>query len=266
MVGQLTVNVNGTDLAAYLDGNPDKPWIVLSNSLACTAASWQEQLGMLTKSYRVLRYDTRGHGKSSSPAGPYTFEVLVADVIGLMEHFEIEKADYLGLSMGGMTGLGVAISHPHRISRLVCCDARSDAIPPFVDSWNQRIAAIRQSGMAGVVDFSLERWFTPEFRATEPAVLELARSMILGTNPEGYIACAEALKFLDYKRQLGKIRSPTLFVAGAQDMAAPAAVMREMASLVAGAEFAEVQPGAHICSLENPKEFNRIVGGWLGVE
>jgi len=267
MTEKLTVAVNGANLATYLDGDADKPWIVVSNSLACTYESWFKQLDMLTRRFRVLRYDTRGHGASSAPAGPYSFDLLVGDVVGLMDHYGIDRADYLGLSMGAMTGLGLAVEHPSRIGRLVCCDARSDAVPPFIDSWNQRIAAIQAAGgMSGVLDFTLERWFTADFRTAEPATLELAKKMILSTNPDGYIACAEALKKLDYKRRLGEIGAPALFVAGAQDMAAPAAVMQEMASLTKGAAFEQVNPGAHICTLENSTEFNRIVGTWLGVE
>jgi len=258
------VTVNGADLAVRIDGAPGLPWMVLSNSLACTHESWDGQMALLTQTHRVLRYDTRAHGRSSAPSGPYSMETFVGDVVGLMDHFEIAKADILGLSMGGMTALGVAIHHPDRVNRLICAAARSDSIPPFVDSWNTRIAAIRAAGgMSGVVDFTIERWFTPGFREAHPDAVQMAEQMILACNPEGYIACAEALKGLDYKRSLGSIRAPALFIAGDKDGGAPPAAMREMAALTPGAAFVEISPASHIIIMENPTAFNATVGSWL---
>ena len=124
-----TVSVGGVDIATYVNGEQGRPWIVVSNSLAANSSSWDHQLSLLTKTFRVLRYDTRGHGRSSALEGPYTFAHLTGDVLALMDHYEIEKANFLGLSMGGMTGLGLAIDHPSRVTRLICCDARSDALP-----------------------------------------------------------------------------------------------------------------------------------------
>lgn len=213
---------NGVDLATWVDGEEGRPWIVLSNGLATTADAWNDQVETLTKTHRVLRYDTRGHGRSSAPAGPYSFKDLTGDVVGLMDHFGIEQADIMGLSMGGMTMLGVAIEHGARVRRVICCDGRADAVPPFIASWDARIEAIRTAGgMQGVADFSLDRWFTPTFRDSNPAAIEAARAMIMATSPEGYIACAQALKALDYKRSLGDITAPALFVVGAQDQGAP---------------------------------------------
>ncbi|MEP9377521.1 3-oxoadipate enol-lactonase [Aquabacter sp. CN5-332] len=258
------IAVNGAELAARIDGEAGKPWLVLSNSLACTLESWRLQLPLFTKTHRVLRYDTRGHGRSSAPAAPYSMDLFAADLVGLMDHFGIAKADIVGLSMGGMTGLGVAINHPTRINRLVCSAARADAIPPFIDSWNTRIAAIRTAdGMQGVVDFTIERWFTEGFRASHPDVIEEAKKMILACDVEGYIACAEALKGLDYKRSLGTIKAPVLYVAGASDGGAPPAALKEMASLTPGAEYAEIAPAAHIIPMENPDAYGDTVSGWL---
>ena len=261
------VKVNGAEIAARVDGDAGKPWIVLSNSLACTHESWRLQMPLLTKTHRVLRYDTRGHGQSSAPPAPYSMDLFASDLVGLMDHYGIEKADILGLSMGGMTALGVAINHPSRVNRLICSAARSDSIPPFVDSWNTRIAAIRAAGgMQGVVDFTIERWFTQGFREANPDIVEEAKRMILATDMEGYIACAEALKGLDYKRSLGSISAPSLFIAGAQDGGAPPAAMREMATLTPGAGFVEIAPASHIIILENPDAFNATVGSWLAGE
>ncbi len=259
-----TVSVNNVDIAVRIEGENGRPWIVLSNSLAANYDSWDDQLSLLTENFRVLRYDTRGHGRSSAPAGPYTFGHLTGDVIGLMDHYKIASATFLGLSMGGMTGLGLAIDHPHRVSRLICCDARADAIPPFIDNWNARIASVEEAGnMDPIASFNKQRWFTPAFCDAHPDVVQKAMDMILATSTQGYIGCARALQTLDYKRHLGRIACPTLFLCGAQDTAAPAAVMQEMAALVPGAGLKLVDPGAHVCNMESPESFNAIVGEWL---
>jgi 3-oxoadipate enol-lactonase len=260
----MIVRSNGADLSVRLDGPEGQPWIVLSNGLATTTAAWDPQIAMLTRTHRVLRYDSRGHGNSSSPPGPYTFKQLEDDLLGLMDHFAIAQADLLGLSMGGMTTLGLAIAHPDRVGRVICCDARSEATPAFIASWDSRIEAIRRSGgMQGIVDSTVERWFTPAFVETRPAALAQAQDMILATDPEGYIACAAALKTLDYKRLLHQVQAPVLFLCGAQDQAAPPAEMRAMADLTPRGSYVEIDPGAHVCNLENPAAFNTAVADWL---
>lgn len=264
MIDVEMVTVNGATLAARVDGEAGKPWLVASNSLACTLESWDGQMDTFTRTHRVLRYDTRGHGRSSAPGGPYSLATFVADLVRLMNHFGIEKADMVGLSMGGMTGLGLAITHPERLRSLACCAARADAIPPFIESWNTRIAAIRAAGgMQGVVDFTIERWFTEAFRTARPDVIAEARRMILACDTQGYIACAEALKGLDYKRSLGSIKATVLYVAGASDGGAPPATLQEMAALTPGTRFTEVAPAAHIIPMENPEGFNAVLGDWL---
>jgi 3-oxoadipate enol-lactonase len=261
---QEIVRAAGADLATRLDGAAGAPWIVLSNGLASTYESWDAQIDALTRTHRVLRYDTRGHGRSSAPPGPYSFADLTGDMVALMDHYGIEDADLMGLSMGGMTMLGMAIDHPSRTRRVVCCDARADAAPAFVASWDARIAAIRDGGgMGAIVETTLERWFTADFRERKPSAIGAAAAMILATSPEGYIGCATALKRLDYKRSLGRIAAPVLYVCGAQDQAAPPAVMREMAQLTPAATFEPVDPGAHACNVENAVRFNQVVGDWL---
>ena len=127
------VNAGGTTLAVRIDGDEGSPWLILSNSLGATHAMWDPQIEALSAKYRVLRYDTRGHGESDTPEGPYGFADLEGDVIGLMDHYGIDKAAFMGLSMGGMTGLGLAINHPDRVSKVICADGRADAPEPFRD-------------------------------------------------------------------------------------------------------------------------------------
>lgn len=259
-----TVLVNGVEIATRVDGREGAPCVVLSNSLAADYYSWDDQIPLLTERFRVLRYDTRGHGGSSAPEGPYTFADLTGDVLGLMDHYGFREATFIGLSMGGMTGLGLAIDHPERITRLICCDARADAVPAFVDNWTARIASVKEAGdMKPIAAFNKERWFTPGFVASRPEVVQKAMNMVLNTSVRGYIGCAQALQTLDYKRRLSRIGCPTLFVCGAQDAAAPASVMQEMAGLAPGAAFTLVDPGAHVCNMENPVGFNAVIGDWL---
>lgn len=261
---QAIVRSNGVDLATRVEGDEGRPWLVLLNSLATHAGMWDGVMPVLTRTHRVLRYDARGHGASGTPPGPYGFPDLVADLLGLMDQYRIGRADLLGLSMGGMTALGAAIHHGDRVRRVICCGARADAVPPFVANWDARIAAIRDAGgIEGVVEASLERWFTPAFRAAHPEAVTAAAAMIGTTDPRGYVACADALKRLDYKRSLGRVAAPALFVCGASDGAAPPAVMREMAALTPGSTYAEVDPGAHLFVIENPDGFGAAVGGWL---
>ena len=253
----------GFRLAAYVSGRADGKWIVLSNSLAANAAMWEPQLPLLEKRYRVLRYDTRGHGGSDAPRPPYSFADLVGDVVALMDHFGIERADYMGLSLGGMTGLGLALAHPERVDRLVCCDARADNPPPFVAMWDARIAAISRGGMEAILDATLERWFSADFASRDPAGLAAAGEMVLATDPQGYRGCAEALKTLDYLKDLGAMKVPVLYVVGSEDMGAPPATMRAMAEATPGAEFVAVADAAHIANMDRPAGFGRAIATFL---
>lgn len=241
------------------------PVILLSNSLGTDQAMWQPQLDMLGSKYTVLRYDTRGHGSSDTPPGPYTFDGLVADAIAVLDHFGVEKADYMGLSLGGMTGLGVSLKHPDRIGRLICCDARADAPDGFIKSWDDRVAAIRANGIETLWAPTAERWFTQAWRDSHPDELESIRRMFLRTTAEGYAGCAAALKTLDYRKSLGKLSMPVLYVCGDVDTGSPPDVMRQMAAETPGAEFALVENAAHIANIDNVAGFNAPVARFLGI-
>ena len=251
------------DLNVRVDGAEHLPWIVLSNSLAADLTMWDDQIPSLTKTHRVLRYDTRGHGLSSAPPGPYSFDRLVGDMVAVMDHFEIARADILGLSLGGMTALGLGLDHPGRVDRLICADARADAPPPFIEGWNQRIAAVTERGMQAVLAGTMERWFTEANRQRRPDLVERASRMVLGTSTAGYIGCAQALKGLDYLRRLPGMEPDALYIVGAEDAGAPAEAMRAMAAVTPGAEF-EILPGvAHISNMEDVAGFDAAVAGFL---
>lgn len=245
----------------------DAPWLVLSNSLAADHTMWDPQIPLLTRHYRILRYDARGHGRSEAPEGPYEFGMLVADAIAVMDHHGVDQATFMGLSLGGMTGLGLALDHPERVSRLVCCNARADAPEPFRQGWDDRLALIeRAGGMAGIVQGTLERWLHPAFRVADPDTVARVEAMILATPAAGYRGCAAALKTLNYAKDLHRIAVPTLFVAGAVDLAAPPTVMSAMADAVPGGKLAVIADAAHLPNLDNRAGFEAAVAEFLALQ
>lgn len=259
------INEDNVRLACRIDGDADKPWLILSNSLATDHSMWSPQIGVLTRAYRVLRYDTRGHGDSDTPPAPYSLAGLVDDVIVIMGKYKIERADFMGLSLGGMIGLGLALDHPDRIRRLICCDARADAPEAYRQMWPANIARAREQGMDALVVPTLERWFSEPFRAarsSEP-VLSATGEMIRRTSVEGYAGCAAALMGLDYLPHLGEITVPTLYIVGENDPAAPRAVMENMAAQTPAADFFVIPKAAHLPNLERPDAFNNAMKGWL---
>jgi len=253
------------EIAVRIDGAEHLPWIVLSNSLAADLSMWDDQIPFLTRSYRVLRYDTRGHGHSTAPVGPYSFDMLVGDLVAVMDHFDIVQADVLGLSMGGMTALGLGLRHPERVGRLICADARADAPLPFVAGWDQRIAAVETGGMGAILTGTMERWFTAETRQNRPEIVDRASRMVLSTSPVGYIGCAGALKGLDYLRHLRRMEPETLYIVGAEDSGAPAETMRTMAAETPGAQFEILSGVAHIANMEDVAGFNARVADFLDI-
>lgn len=259
MTDTVRVPRGGWSLAAEVSGRDgDAPVLVLSNSLGATRAMWDGQMPMLRARFRVVRYDTRGHGGSDTPQGPYAFDDLVGDVLAVMDHLEVGRADYMGLSLGGMTGLGLALTAPKRVGRLVVCAARADAPPAFVAGWDDRIAAIRAGGIGAIWAGTRDRWLTPAFMAHRPDAVEALRAGFMATTVAGYEGCARALQKLDYLPRLGALSGPVTYIAGAEDMGAPADAMREMAEATPGAAFHCIEGAAHVVNVNAEDEFNRL--------
>ena len=256
---------SGLTLNTRIDGAEGNPWLVLSNSLGTSLSMWDSQIEFLTQKYRLLRYDTRGHGGSDVPGGPYSFDGLVGDVIGLMDAIGIETAAFMGLSMGGMTGLGLSLEHADRIARVVCADGRADAPGAFRTMWDGRIATVEEHGLAGILEGTLAMWFTEEWRAANPQAVESIREMVLANESSGYIACCNALKELDYLRHLGSVEIPVLYVGGSDDKAASPEVMRAMAAATPGAVFHEIPNAGHIANMNQTEAFNAAVSEFLGL-
>jgi 3-oxoadipate enol-lactonase len=259
----MNIEANGISFNTKIEGAEGAPWVTFSNSLACDLSMWDGQVALLQDDYRILRYDTRGHGGTDAPEGPYSFDMLVGDVIGLWDALGIERGHFIGLSLGGMTALGLALGHAARLASITVCNARAEAPPAFRDIWDARIATVSDDGMEPTIDTTLERWFTPVFAAGDPPVFDDVRGMIRSTSPEGYIGCARALQGLDYLPRLGGISTPALFIAGSGDGATPPDGMRAMHQAVRNSRYVELDPAAHISNLEQPEAFNEAISAFL---
>lgn len=254
------LDVNGTDLRVRIDGLDGAPWLVLSNSLGATLDMWDPQVVALSRDFRLLRYDTRGHGGSAVPPGPYTIEQLGTDVIGLLDLLGIERADFCGLSMGGATGMWLGAHAPSRLDRLVLCNTTPWLGPP--DVLDARIATVRREGMPALVDGILERWFTPDARLRNPIAVERIRRSLLETPVAGYVACCEALRDMDQRAGLARIAAPTLVIAGTFDPAPTPAAAREWAATIPNARCMEL-PAAHLSNVGAAAQFNEEVLAFL---
>lgn len=255
----------GVGISFAVDGPDGAPWLVLSNSLATDRRMWEPQVEAFCRSRRVLRYDARGHGSSEAVPGPYTFDQLTGDILALCDGLGIETMEFVGLSLGGMTGLALAMRAPDRVNKLVCCDARAYAPEPYRAMWDDNIARMRQAGVASLVEPTIGRWFTAEFSgALENAdTVQLARTMIGNTSPQGYEGAARLLQSLDLRAGLESLESETLYIAGEADLAAPLDVMQEMASMTPNAKFTAIADAAHLSNLEQPAAFILAVREFL---
>jgi 3-oxoadipate enol-lactonase len=250
-------------LNCRVDGNEGKDWLILSNSLGATMAMWDDQIPALAARYRVLRYDTRGHGHSDAPEGPYSFADLTGDVLALMDHFCIDRAAFMGLSMGGMTGLGLAIDHADRVSRVVCADGRADAPEGFRTMWDTRIARVREGGLEAIVDGTVESWLTEAWRTANPGRVAAIAQMVQSNDAQGYIACCLALKDLDYLKRLPQAGVPILYVGGDQDRGAAPEVMQAMADATLGGVYRQIAGAAHVANINAPKAYLAAIADFL---
>jgi len=256
------VPVNGNRLRVLIDGDPGRPWLTCLHGAATNVHLWDPQIEAFGSLFHILRIDVRGHGKSSADVQAKTFDDLVADVIAVWDALGIMTSTVMGLSLGGMTGYGLAIHHPDRIERLIAADCRSDAPKFYADSWVNRLRVLKDQGIAGLADVTIPMWMTKATTVSRPDIMAGARAMIMTTSVPGFVSVATALMALDYKKDLGRIRCPTLLVVGAEDGPHPDE-MRKMANLIPGAEFAVVEGAGHISNFEQPERFNAAVLTYL---
>jgi 3-oxoadipate enol-lactonase len=254
------VDSNHARIHYELEGPAGKPALVLSNSLGTDFSMWDSQIQEFTKSFRVVRYDTRGHGKSSVPPGPYSAEQLANDVLTLADSLKLERFHFCGLSMGGMTGMWLAANAPQRLSKLVICSAAGKFGTP--EMWNARIETVRKNGMKPVAAATMERWFTLAFRAKNPSVIAKIQKMVESVHPSGYTSNCAAVRDFDFREKLGQIRISTLVASGTHDPATTPADGRFLADHISGARYVELD-GAHLANIEDADRFTREVSRFL---
>lgn len=258
----MRVKANGITFNYEIEGPEGAPWLVLGNSLACNGSMWDPQAAELKRSLRIVRYDQRGHGQTEAPAGRYTFELLMADVMGLIDALSIPRAHFAGLSMGGATGLGLAQRHPDRFDRIIICDSPCASTQATAQQWEERIVVAQEKGMEALVEPTVARWFPPETVAANPPHLDRVRQMIRTTPVNGFIGCAAALANHDFRSQVGSVTRPVLFVVGEKDGTTPAA-MRQMHEALGGSKFVQLPGAGHISNLDQPEGFTRAVREFL---
>jgi len=243
-----------------LTGPATAATLVFSNSLGATFSMWDAQIPALTKQFRVLRYDTRGHGESSATPGPYSIEQLARDVLSVLDALQLDRVHFCGLSMGGQTGMWLAINAPARLHSLVLSNTAAKIGTPEI--WNVRIDAVRKGGMKSISTAVMERWFSAAFRANSPEVVATIKVKFESTNPEGYIANCAAIRDFDVRQAVATIRVPTLVIAGTQDAATTPADGHYLADQIAGARYVELN-AAHLSNIEVPGHFSSEVSSFL---
>jgi 3-oxoadipate enol-lactonase len=244
---------------SYTVAGPEgAPVVVLSHSLGATRGMWDPQVPGLAERFRVVSYDTRGHGDSPAPDGPYSLDDLVDDLVALLDEVGAQRAHVAGLSLGGMIAMRLAVREPDRLDRLalLCTSAKPDP-QPFLD----RAATVRAGGTAPLAPAVAGRWLTPEYAAGHPDLVAQLEAMIAGADDDGYANCCEVLAGVDLRADLGRITAPTLVVSGGQDLALPPAHQQLIADSIPGAELLTVSPGAHLANLEQTLEITDALLG-----
>ncbi len=254
------VDSNHAQIHYALEGAAGRTLLVLSNSLGTDFSMWDPQIPELTKAFRVLRYDTRGHGKSSVTPGTYSIEQLAKDVLDLANALKFDRFHFCGLSMGGMIGMWLAANAPERLNKLVLSSTAAKI--GTLETWNSRIDAVRKQGMKPVAASAIARWFTPAFRAKNPSTVARIQKMVEVVDPEGYVSCSAAVRDFDFREQLGGVCTPSLVISGTHDPATTPIDARFLADHIPGARYIELN-AAHLSNIEDADRFTREVSGFL---
>jgi 3-oxoadipate enol-lactonase len=249
----MQVEANGSTFNVRIDGH----------GLATDLTMWDELAAAIKGSYRVLRYDARGHGSSAAPAGDYSLDQLTDDAAAILDVLDVKQTHFAGLSMGGMVGQGLLIHHPHRIKSAVIADSRHTTTPEFTKAWLDRIVAVRKSGVEAVVASTVSRWSSAGLAERNAALVARMEAMVRSTSANGYCGCAAALARLNYGSRLNEINAPVLVMCGDEDHGAPPDNSRQMAAMIKGARFVEIKQAGHIANIEQPAVFNNAVRGFF---
>ncbi len=239
-----------------IEGPASAPVLMLSNSLGTDLHMWDAQMPALTKKFRVVRYDSRGHGGSVANEGPYSIAMLGQDALAIMDALDLSSVNWLGLSMGGMVGQWLLAHAPARINRAVL--ANTSSYMPDARPWNTRIVNVQKNGMASITGGVIERWFTPEFQKRDPKAVQRIADMLVNTPAQGYIAACAAVRDMDQRETVRLAQAPVLVIAGTRDPATPPKLGMELASLIEGSDYIELD-AAHLSNVEMPDAFTRAV-------
>ena len=251
---------NDAEINYQTFGDASQPAIIFSNSLGTQLNMWQPQISFFEKKFYVICYDTRGHGASSAPQGPYSIEQLGTDVVHLLDHLNIEKASFCGISMGGLTGQWLAIHHPERFNHVIVCNTAAKIGQE--QAWNDRAQLVREQGLKPIAETAASRWFTEPFIRSNTAIVESLSNDLGAGSPEGYASCCEALAKADVREQLKNITIPTLVVAGQKDPVTTVADAQYIINHVRSSSLFEIN-ASHISNIEQPKAFNQAVFSFL---
>jgi 3-oxoadipate enol-lactonase len=250
------VGLTAIEAPFRVDGPDDAPPLVLSNSLGSTSEMWDPQIPALSERFRVIRYEIRGHDGAPAPEGAYSLDDLGGDALALLDRLGVERTHFAGLSLGGMTGMWLAVNAPERIDRLaLLC---TSAMLSKEHDWPLRARTVREKGTGAVAEAVVERWFTPEFAQANPDVAARMRDMVAATPAAGYAGCCDAIDAMDLVEDIAAVRAPTLVIAGRQDPATPPPHAEQIAARIPGARL-ELVDAAHLASYERPDEVTALL-------
>jgi 3-oxoadipate enol-lactonase len=259
----MKAKVNGTEVSYELHGKEGAPWLTLSHSLACSVRMWDPQIAAFKDRYRILAFDTRGHGASAAPKGAYTLEALADDLKGLLDQLGVKRTHFAGLSMGGMIGQTFALKYPGVFQSLVLADTTSHFPPEAAPIWAERIRVAETQGMQPLVQPTLERWFTEPFRKSHAEVVGRIGALIASTPVAGYVGCSHAIPKINLTGRLKEVKCPVLVICGEQDAGTPPAMARAIHDNAPGSKLVMIPQAAHLSNLEQPQLFNQALSGFL---
>jgi 3-oxoadipate enol-lactonase len=253
----MKTTVNGIQLHYVVEGSG--PWLAMSHSLACDLSMWDEQAALLAKRFKVLRLDTRGHGKSDASPGPYTLEMLADDAKAVFDAVGARDVHWVGLSMGGMIGQTLALKYPGVLQSLVVADTTSHYPAEAAPAWVERIKVAETQGMEPLIEATLGRWFTEPYRKAHPERVKPIADAIRRTPVAGYVGCCHAIPKVSLTHRLKEIKCPALVIVGEQDPGTPVAMAREIQENLPGAQLVIIPSAAHLANIEQPDAFNRAL-------
>jgi 3-oxoadipate enol-lactonase len=259
----MKAKVNGIETNYEVHGRDGAPWLVLSHSLACSVRMWDPQIAALKDRYRILAYDTRGHGGTEATKGAYTLELLADDLNALLKHVGVKNPHYCGLSMGGMIGQSFALKYPGVFRTLTLADTTSRYPAEAAPLWAERIKLAESKGMAPLVEPTLQRWFTEPFRKSNPEPVAAIRRLIASTAVAGYVGCCHAIPKINLSARLKEIKIPILVLCGDLDPGTPPAMAEEIHRSAPGSKLVMIKQAAHLANVEQPEQFTRALQEFL---